>query len=385
MIKFKTMLAALALTLSVVQTASAQYREETRTYPYAFVGVQGGAQFVANGYKVTDVLTPIAAINGGVWISPALGVRAHFNGWEGKEGVEEDGIDLGNYKFNYVGGSIDLMVNLTNAFSKRDNHAFEVILLGGIGVNKAWGKKYEALPNYVWDGTPAPVIEIGSRPHNHVAHYDRLGLQLNLNLGCNWAINLEGQANHVGARSYAHEFNGAKDWQIAAMLGLTYKFGGCKKKVQEPVYTAPVVVEETKPVVVETPAPVVVETPKPVVVETPPAPEPRVECAQYEIHYAIAKTVPTGAEAEKLAAAGEWLKAHPKAWATIKGYADAGTGNDRINDRYARERAEYVKKVLVEEYGIDENRLDVSSFGDNVQPFSENDENRVVIVYAEQD
>lgn len=382
MIKFKTMLAALALTLSVVQTASAQDREETRTYPYAFVGVQGGAQFVANGYKVTDVLTPIAAINGGVWISPALGVRAHFNGWEGKEGVEEDDIDLGNYKFNYVGGTIDLMVNLTNAFSKTDDHAFEVILLGGVGVNKAWGKKYEDIPNYVWNGTPAPVIEIGSRAHNHAAHYDRLGLQLNLNLGCHWALNLEGQANHVGARSYAHEFNGAKDWQIAAMLGLTYKFG-CKKKKTAPVevieYTEPVV--ETPPVV-ETHEVEIIEDP---IVDTPPVIEPRIESVHFDIHFALAKTVPTGAEAEKLAAAGEWLKSHPKAWATIKGYADAGTGNERINDRYARERAEYVKKVLVEEYGIDENRLDVSSFGDNVQPFSENDENRVVIVYAEQD
>ncbi len=382
MIKFKTMLAALALTLSVVQTASAQDREETRTYPYAFVGVQGGAQFVANGYKVTDVLTPIAAINGGVWISPALGVRAHINGWEGKEGVKNNGIDMGNYKFNYVGGTIDLMVNLTNAFSKTDDHAFEVILLGGVGVNKAWGKKYEDIPNYVWNGTPAPVIEIGSRAHNHVAHYDRLGLQLNLNLGCHWALNLEGQANHVGARSYAHEFNGAKDWQIAAMLGLTYKFG-CKKKKAAPVevieYTEPVV--ETPPVV-ETHDVEIIEEP---IVDTPPVPEPRIESVHFDIHFAIAKTVPTGAEADKLAAAGEWLKSHPKAWATIKGYADAGTGNERINDRYARERAEYVKKVLVEEYGIDENRLDVSSFGDNVQPFSENDENRVVIVYAEQD
>ena len=77
------------------------------------------------------------------------------------------------------------------------------------------------------------------------------------------------------------------------------------------------------------------------------------------------------------------MKENPKAKATIKGYADAGTGNARINARYAQERAEGVKKLLVEKYGIDASRLEVSSFGDTVQPFSENDSNRVVIAVAE--
>ncbi|MBR1643944.1 MAG: OmpA family protein [Bacteroidales bacterium] len=387
MIKFKTMLAALALTLGVVQTATAQdsQKEETRKYPYAFVGVQGGAQFIANGYKVTDVLTPVAALNGGVWVSPALGVRAHVNAWEGKEGVWNSTTDFGNYKFNYVAGSIDLMVNLTNAFSKTDNHAFEVILLGGIGANKAWGKKYNAIPNYAWDGTTAPVVEIGSKVHNHVAHYDRLGLQFNLNLGQNWAVNLEGQANHIGSRSYAHEFNGAKNWQIAALLGLTYKFGAKAKKAPVVVDTKPVVIEDPKPTVIEEKKPVSVDKPKPVVVEEkkPIVEERRPMSIYYEIHYAIAKSEPVGTEAEKVASLAAWMKENPKAKATIKGYADAGTGNARINARYAQERAEGVKKLLVEKYGIDASRLEVSSFGDTVQPFSENDSNRVVIAVAE--
>ncbi|MBR1593396.1 MAG: OmpA family protein [Alloprevotella sp.] len=385
MIKFKTMLAALALILSVVQTASAQDREETRKYPYAFVGVQGGAQFVANGYKVTDVLTPIAAINGGVWISPALGVRAHVNGWQGKEGVWNSTTDFGNYEFTYAAGTIDLMVNLTNAFSRTDNHAFEVILLGGVGANKAWGHKYNEIPNYTWDGTPAPVVEIGSKAHNHVAHYDRLGIQFNLNLGQNWALNLEGQANHVGSRSYAHEFNGAKNWQIAALLGLTYKFGAKAKKAPVVVDTKPVVIEDPKPTVIEEKKPVSVDKPKPVVVEEkkPIVEERRPMSIYYEIHYAIAKSEPVGTEAEKVASLAAWMKENPKAKATIKGYADAGTGNARINARYAQERAEGVKKLLVEKYGIDASRLEVSSFGDTVQPFSENDSNRVVIAVAE--
>lgn len=387
MIKFKTMLAALALTLGVVQTAMAQdsQKEETRKYPYAFVGLQGGAQFVANGYKMTNVLTPMAAVNGGVWLSPALGVRAHVNGWEGKEGVWNSTTDFGNYKFNYVAGTIDLMVNLTNAFSRTDKHAFEVILLGGIGANKAWGKKYNAVAGYPWDGTTAPVTELGSQVHNHVAHYDRLGLQLNLNLGCNWAINLEGQANHVGSRSYAHEFNGAKNWQIAALLGVTYKFGCCKEKkapviVERPAQ--PTVVETAKPAVVEQKKPDSVDKPKPVPVEKPVVEKQKPVQIYYEIFYSIAKSQPVGAEAEKVEALANWMKANPKSTATLKGYADAGTGNPTINKRYAEERVAGVKKLLVEKYGIEESRISASSYGDTVQPFSENDSNRVVIAVA---
>lgn len=66
---------------------------------------------------------------------------------------------------------------------------------------------------------------------------------------------------------------------------------------------------------------------------------------------------------------------------TVTGYADAGTGNAKINARLAQERAEKVAKIL-KGYGIDESRITVESKGDTVQPFSENDRNRVVIAVA---
>ena len=91
-----------------------------------------------------------------------------------------------------------------------------------------------------------------------------------------------------------------------------------------------------------------------------------------------------GTEADKVAQFAEWLKQHPTAKATIKGYADAGTGNPTINKRYAEQRAETVKKLLVETYGIDASRLEVSSYGDTVQPKSNNDDNRVVLGVAKE-
>jgi outer membrane protein OmpA-like peptidoglycan-associated protein len=67
----------------------------------------------------------------------------------------------------------------------------------------------------------------------------------------------------------------------------------------------------------------------------------------------------------------------------VTGYADAGTGNDRINDRLAKGRAEAVVKALKEQYGIAESRISWDSKGSRVQPFADNDSNRVSIAIAE--
>lgn len=48
---------------------------------------------------------------------------------------------------------------------------------------------------------------------------------------------------------------------------------------------------------------------------------------------------------------------------TITGYADAGTGSVAINDRLSRERAEAVYDCLVNEYGVDADRLKVEYKG----------------------
>ena len=64
----------------------------------------------------------------------------------------------------------------------------------------------------------------------------------------------------------------------------------------------------------------------------------------------------------------------------IVGYADKGTGNAKINAKYAKNRAEECKNALVKLYGCDGSRIDIDSKGDTVQPFTENDKNRCVII-----
>lgn len=382
MFKKKSLLAALVLTAGIAQVATAQNTEktETRTYPFWFIGVQGGGQAVLNGYKVKDVVTPIGAIQGGAYFSPALGARLQVNGWKSKEGIKNSITDYGTYRFDYVGANLDVLINLTNAFSKTDDHLFNVILAGGIGINKAWGMNYRQVPGLTWNGTPAVRDEVGSRTHNHVAHNDRIGLILDFRFNKNWSLNLEGTANHIGSRTYAINYNAGRDWQLHALVGLTYTFGKCKKCTKSAPVPAPAPVE--KPVPAPAPKPTPAPTPEKPKTETV-TPRQLAETS-VEVFFGLAKTEPVGAEADKVARFAEWLRQHPTAKATVKGYADAGTGNPTINKRYAEQRAQIVKELLVKKYGIDASRLNVSSCGDTVQPKAYNDDNRVVIGVAKE-
>ena len=78
----------------------------------------------------------------------------------------------------------------------------------------------------------------------------------------------------------------------------------------------------------------------------------------------------------------EWCNKYPTKSISISGYADKGTGNPKINQGYAKQRADKVAKIL-QQKGIAASRMTVNSYGDTVQPFAENDKNRCVIVVGE--
>ena len=102
---------------------------------------------------------------------------------------------------------------------------------------------------------------------------------------------------------------------------------------------------------------------------------------QTEIFYAIRETTITKSEQSKVDNLINFLKANPDTKVTVTGYADAGTGNASINMKYSKERAENVAKALTNA-GISADRITVDAKGDTVQPFSENDKNRVSIAIA---
>lgn len=113
-----------------------------------------------------------------------------------------------------------------------------------------------------------------------------------------------------------------------------------------------------------------------------PKPQPterKLETTDVTVRFALAKAIVTEEEEAKVAAFAQWLKAHPTANAEITGYADAGTGNGCINRNLSEQRVQAVAKLLTEKYDIPASRITTAYKGDTVQPFADNDDNRVVI------
>ena len=74
----------------------------------------------------------------------------------------------------------------------------------------------------------------------------------------------------------------------------------------------------------------------------------------------------------------ETLKNNANAKVVVTGYADAKTGTAKRNMEISTLRAEAVKTELVN-LGVDPSRIVVDAKGDTVQPFAENDANRVAL------
>lgn len=386
MLKLKTILAAILLSGAVIQAqAQKGYTKDYLPYPYTYVSLQGGGQVTFTNYKASKLITPVGAISVGHFFTPAVGARLHVNGWKNKGGLKALNR---TYDYNYVTSDLDLMLNLSNIFAPKKSHAFNAILVGGVGLSYAWDND-DLTALTATHGVSLPLAWKDDR----LVHNFRVGMMFDVNVAKHVGINLEVAANNLHDR-FNSKINGRGDWQLTASLGLAYKFGFKKKgrtnvsgimasagavNVQDAasvVAEAPVVVE--KPVVVEEPQPAPAPAPAPV-------PEPRkLEEMNTEVFFTINSSHVREAEAVKVKELADWLNAHPTADVVITGYADAGTGNAQINMRLSRQRCAAVKKQLTEQYGIAAGRITTGYKGDTVQPMNPNERNRVVIATAKE-
>ena len=364
---------ALLLSLAMVTTAAAQERKDaqTRSYPYFFAGIQGGAQTTFTNYDATKLITPIGGFNVGAMLAPAVGARLHVSGINNKGGFRYSGQ---KYDYNYAVTDLDLMLNLCRVFAPGKETLMDLYLIGGAGFGVTWH-------NDDFRHLAASALADGNQhlgwDDRRFVHNFRVGLQLEANVSQLIGINLEVTANNLQDRFNA-KINGHGDWQLQALLGVNFRFGGKKKGA--PVYVAqpaPVQPAPVQPAPVAQPAPQV--QPKPEVKPQPKPVEQEAESEGLTVRFALAKAEVTEDEAAKIAAFAQWLKNHPKAKAEITGYADAGTGNTGINSNLSRQRVQAVAKILTQKHGIPASRIKTAYKGDTVQPFAANDDNRVVI------
>ena len=159
------------------------------------------------------------------------------------------------------------------------------------------------------------------------------------------------------------------DWYFNGLAGIKIALG---KTYSERVIEAPQPVERIVERVVEKAVP----TPSP-------APVVERETIRRDVFFTINSYNISPAEEVKVKELADYLNSHSDATVTVTGYADAGTGNNTINDRLAAQRAQSVLDMLRSKYNIDQSRIVPDSKGAYIQPFKENDKNRVSICIVE--
>lgn len=339
-------------------TASAQ-KAEYQPYPYYFLQLQGGVNKV---FSPGSKFNPTVSLGVGGMFSPILGARLHFNGYETKNGFADNDA---TYKFRYLTGDADLMLNVVNIFSKQKKHVIDLYIIGGVGLSYAWNRsEYASLV--------APT-------ENILSHNLRAGMLVDANLSKHWSIGLEADVNALDDR-FNSKRNGCMDWLFTGQLSLTYKFGFKKesKPVAAPVTTNRDYDTQNKSVAA---IPATVKPARATEAIKPAAPAPvAVQPVNETCYYEIRETS-VGSQASIISKVAEWSKQHPDRIITVEGYADKGTGSAAVNQRYAQQRANNVAKAL-QTQGVPESRIKVVSYGDTVQPFAENDKNRCVIIVS---
>ena len=326
---------------------------------HSFAETQAGLQFTATDAPMDKLTTPRAAFALGHYFTPIVGARLHLSASEAKSGFK----DLGQYyKWKNITPSMDLMIHLSNLLGANQNRALNLIVLGGVGLS------------YAWDNDELAALGVAPQrvplrwDSNRLSHNLRAGLRIETNQRKPFGLSLEVDANSIDDR-FNSKSNDADDWQFTAMIGLNYRFGYKGRK------HAPVAREEIVTIWKDVPEEIVEYVDIPV--------EGLANMRiRREVFYDI--RVSDNEDAEKAQKeVFQFMNEYEKVRVTITGYADIGTGNERLNMMYSQRRAENFKKELVEKFGCDPEAISVDWKGDTVQPFEENDKNRCVIVEAE--
>lgn len=347
------------------------HTETTQSFKsHWFLTVQGGAQYTLGEAKFNKLISPNVQLGLGYQFSPVFGMRLQANGWQSKGAWDGHRTVKGNtpftadYKYKYVAPGLDFMFNLSNLFCGwNPDRVFNVTLFLGGGANIAFDNDEvnniaSVVQNldqynleYLWSGTK-------------VNPYGRGGLQLGFRLSDAVQLLLEGNANILSDK-YNSKKADNPDWYFNALAGLRVNLGKVRN-VNTFDVMRDVVVYDTiwKTVIIEDPI-------------------IKIDPIRRDVFFQRNKSVIEESELSKIADIAEYLNQYPQAMVDIRGYADVQTGNAKINDRLSRERADVVVKKLIEDYGISADRITYSSYGDTVQPFTENDLNRVSICIAE--
>ena len=396
----KQFLMSVAALLVMSMAASAQQSksdEKVEFRPNWSLKVQGGASYTLGEAKFAELLSPAAQLTAAYNFHHAMGVRFGFSGWEGKGTVVvTDEI----YKFNAIQFGVDYMLDLANLFGgfKHDRIWSPYVFAGiggayGFNNNQAGSylPEYKTVLSKYWSMTPLFVVRAGAGADFWVAK--------NLSLGLEFLANAYGDKfNSKGADG---KFN--PDMHLNALLGINYRFGGNTRESKAYIAAMEAAAAEAaaKAALEKAEAErlarekaeaeriarekaeaerLAAEAAAKAEAERLAAEERARICAEQSnnIFFTIGSFTVRKSEEAKLQKLINFLNTNPDYSVELVGYSDKATGTASRNMYLSKVRVEVVKKKMIQ-MGVPAERISTSHVGDTVQPFAENDKNRVII------
>ena len=312
----------------------------------------------------------------GRWFSPYLGFRLSFSGGP----IHWHDYDGHFCKFKTVTANVDLMWDMFNTFGGvNEKRVFSLVPFVGIG------------GTYGWDYTPKADINVISADDSKKTSVWTLpvsaGLQARLRL-CKYVdFFAEARANFYGDNYNNCVYGKPVDVNLTLTGGFTVTFGGRKYQKYNPCDYLGYIdnlngqVNDLRGALATTAAALAAAEAQLPCPEVTAAPAPAAAAAPLmaTVRFRINSARISNEEMGNVYNISEWMKANADQNVAIVGYADKDTGTSEYNMSLSRRRAQAVYDTLVNDYGINPDRLSITAEGSDVQPYDVNNWNRIVI------
>lgn len=333
-------------------------------------------------------MTAVYNFGFGRWFSPYLGVRVNFLGgslhWDTPTA---DHPNDGWSKANHINMNVELMWDMFNSFAgPNPDRVFSIIPFVGIGGDYLWNMRDDH--GNVPVATNIVEHKTGKLKNQSWTLPVTAGLQFRFRL-CKYVdFFAEARASFYGDNWNNVAYGDAIEANVAVLGGFNFNIGGrtfnsyneCASLSQMAALNNEVNVLRGQLLdAAQTIAGLESQLP---------CPEPKVitntlttegSAVMATVRFSIDSAVITPEEEVNVYNMAEWLKANPEKNVTIIGYADKDTGTSEYNMELSKKRADAVADQLVNKYGIAKDRLTVKYDGSDVQPYTTNNWNRIVI------
>lgn len=334
------------------------------------VGIGGGVNMYLGEHdrqmKTGDRLSPNLDVYVSKWFTPVVGMRFGYTGlnFKGLANVdtnmpnstgeaynETNGFkELYVQKFNFFNLHADFMLNLVNLIGGYKERVFNTSLYAGVGLARAYSHK---------------AVEVNPVANNRLSgsvglfNTFRLCDALDLNIDLRGTLLPESFDGEVGKRPEGGDIY-ESDGFLTASLGLAYKFNprGWEQGKTRNIYRTQI----TK--ITDEAALAALKADNAALQQALANAEAKAVVEQlhlmpgYLVTFAINSSKLTNKDRVNLGKIAEIIKGtDDKVVLNITGYADEGTGSEKVNDRLSRERAQAVYNCLVEEFGVKPEKL----------------------------